>query len=103
MKYLLLLPLLALACSSSAAVSSLPSVPTATRAAILTPTAEGKVCALVIASEAVNVRDKNHKVIGQLLHGEIVTVESRVGDWWTLEGDPTRRVRSLYLQVVPCP
>jgi len=103
MKYLLLLPLLALACSSSAAVSAPPSVPTATRAAILTPTAEGKVCALVIASEAVNVRDKNHKVIGQLSHGKIVTVESGVGDWWMVKGDLTGRVRSTYLEVVQCP
>lgn len=100
MKSLLLLPLLALACTSSAAISALP---TATQAAILTPTAEGQVCALVTASEAVNVRDKDHKVIGQLSHGEIVTVESGVGDWWTVKGDLTGRVRSTFLEVVQCP
>lgn len=100
MKYLLLLPLLALACASSAAISALPTV---TQAAILPPTAEGQVCALVTASEAVNVRDEDHKVIGQLSHAEIVTVESGVGDWWTVKGDLTGRVRSAYLEVVQCP
>lgn len=100
MKYLLLLPLFALACSSSAAVSSLTGVPTATQAAILTPTAEGKVCALVTASESLNVRDETHNVIGHLSHGEIVIVQDTDGDWWKVgEG----YARSKYLQVTPCP
>ena len=100
MKYLLLLPLLALACASSAAVSA---VPTAAQAETLTPTAEGKVCAVVTASESVNVRDKDHNVIGQLSHAEIVTEESGEGDWWWVRGDLAGKVRSTYLQVVQCP
>jgi len=100
MKYLLLLPLLALACSSSAAVSAPLSVPTATQAATLTPTAEGKVCALVTASESLNVRDETHNVIGHLSHGEIVIVQDTDGDWWKVGQG---YVRSKYLQVVVCP
>lgn len=100
MKYLLLLPLFALACASSAAVSA---VPTVTQAETLTPTAEGKVCAVVTASESVNVRDKDHNVIGQLSHAEIVIVEDMAGDWWLVRGDLAGRVRSTYLEVVQCP
>lgn len=99
MKRLLVLSLLCIACVSSAIVADVPAVPTATQAA-----SSVSVCAVVTASDAVNVRDENHHVIGQLSHGEVVTVRDGVGDWWQVDGaSVSGRVRALYLQLVACP
>jgi uncharacterized protein YgiM (DUF1202 family) len=106
--------LLSLACLQTAvlqtAAPGTPSaIPSVTEAATSTqePTATAQACAVVTASEALNVRaqpNEHGNILGWLAADDVIRVEDAAGEWWLVSADPslTGYVRAAYLARREC-
>jgi uncharacterized protein YgiM (DUF1202 family) len=100
----LALTLASLACVQSAAQPAAPgtSVPTvAVTPVTVQPAPTPSMCARVIASKSLNIRDADRDVIGWLRNGQTVSVLDGGGEWWMIRSNGvTGVVRASYL--APC-